>query len=169
MKNNKTRSGILGLITLLSLTLGLTAQADCKCKKNMETVRTVYSAFQKGDIPTILSHVSADVKWEIWETGNTAQDQGVPYMQPKEGKTGVGEFFASLANVTFHEFAVKNIMAGGNQVTGLVYLDATFKPTGKSLKDFEIHLFTFNDKGEINGFKHFLDTAKHIEAITPNK
>jgi predicted ATPase len=41
------------------------------------------------------------------------------------------------------------------------------KATGKLLRDEQLHLWTLDDRGQIVAFRHYLDTAKHIEASTP--
>jgi uncharacterized protein len=36
--------------------------------------------------------------------------------------------------------------------------------SGTIVRDDEIHLWTFDSSGEVVRFRHYLDTAKHIEA-----
>lgn len=165
MKINKlARTLLVPFLFSTALGLATSTQAQADCSKNTATIGAMYEAFAKQDIPAILSHLSEDVKWDVWEVDNFAQRLGVPYLQPRTGRSGVSDFFASLVDVDFHVFQVRNIMCGGNQVSAVVYVEATYKPTGKSLKDMEIHLFTLNGKGEVTDFHHVLDTAKHIEA-----
>lgn len=47
---------------------------------NLETVKAIYEAFGKGDIPFILSCLAENLAWEKWHS-NHAQTSSVPYMQ----------------------------------------------------------------------------------------
>ena len=59
---------------------------------HLATVGTIYEAFGKGDIPTILSHMAEDVQWEQW-ADNSAQAAGVPWLAPRQGKAASSHFF----------------------------------------------------------------------------
>jgi uncharacterized protein len=135
---------------------------------NTKTVQSMYEAFQRGDIASILAKISPDVVWDGWPD-NRAQRAGVPYLQCRKGRDGVAAFFQSLANMKFHGFQVRNLLAGGNQVAAEVAVEIEFLPSGKRLSDDEIHLWTFDSSGEVVRFRHYLDTAKHIEAMAARK
>ena len=47
---------------------------------NVETVKAIYDAFGKGDVPFILSCLDENVGWEKWDS-NHAQKADVPYMR----------------------------------------------------------------------------------------
>src|SRR5438046_7951857 len=82
---------------------------------NISTVQAIYEAFSKGDGAAFLERMSEDVNWEHW-SDNSAQKRGVPYLQARRGKAGVGEFLASLAAIELKSLDVLNLMEGGNQV-----------------------------------------------------
>ena len=46
----------------------------------------------------------------------------------------------------------------------MIEYDLTVKATGKRVRDEEIDLWEFGSDGKINAYRHFLDTAKAIEA-----
>lgn len=46
----------------------------------------------------------------------------------------------------------------------LIGCELTVKATGKRVRDEEIHLYEFGPYGKVAAFRHFLDTAKAIEA-----
>lgn len=133
---------------------------------NVETVKSIYEAFARGDIPYVLGLVAEDAEWEHWPE-NRAQQAGVPWMQARRGPAGAAAFFGVVSQMEFHCFDVQVIMDNGAHVGGLVSIDLTFKPTGKRITDEEIHVFVFNSEGKITGFRHYFDTAKHIEAAQP--
>jgi ketosteroid isomerase-like protein len=131
---------------------------------NIEVVARIYEAFGRGDVPAILEQLSDEVAWESW-SDNTAQRAGVPWMQPRPGKAAVQEFFASLASLEFHEFTVVSIVGSGSQVAAEIVVDAT-PAGGTRFRDEEVHLWNFDDASKVTRFRHYLDTAKHIAAVS---
>jgi hypothetical protein len=132
---------------------------------NIATVQSLYEAFGRGDIPAILDMQSDEVTWEAWDGQNAGQDAGVPWLQVRRGKEGVGAFFQDLAEgLEFHSFEPRNLLEGGNQVASTLAIDATAKATGERFQDEEIHLWTFDEAGKVVGLRHYADTAKHIRA-----
>ena len=129
-------------------------------------VGSIYELFGKGDVPAILEHVSEDAQWEHWKE-NSAQAKGVPYLQARKGKQGAADFLASLGAVELRDFKVGSILGGGNKVCAEIVIEFKVKATGKVLRDEQLHLWTFDDRGQVVAFRHYLDTAKHIEAGTP--
>jgi uncharacterized protein len=126
------------------------------------TVASIYDAFRTGDIPAILETLADDVRWEEW-TDNSAQKAGVPWLQRGDGKAGALEFFKIAGQMAIHEFRVLSLLAGGQQVVAEVVIDAT-APSGRRYRDEELHLWTFNDAGQVVRLRHYVDTAKHIAA-----
>ena len=125
-----------------------------------ETVLAMYQAFQRADVPFILDRLAPDVRWEDW-ADNHAQKAGVPWMKPLTGRANVVQFFQLLATFKFHRFDVLAVMGGGNHATGLIACDIEL-PNGKRFTEEEMHLFEFNEKGQVVKFRHYVDTAKAI-------
>jgi ketosteroid isomerase-like protein len=130
---------------------------------HVDTVRGIYESFSRGDVPAVLASISDDVRWEHWPA-NTAQAHGVPYLQAGRGKEGVGAFFASLAAIEMHDLQVLGYLEGGSFVTAIVEIEFTVRATGKRLRDQELHLWTLDAGGQVIAMRHYVDTAKHIEA-----
>jgi hypothetical protein len=128
-----------------------------------KTVQAIYDAFQRGDIPSILAKLSPDVVWDSWPD-NRAQQAGVPWVQCRKGRQGVAEFFETLKCMKFHSFQVRNLLTSGNLVAAEIAVDIELIPSGAALRDEEIHLWAFDAAGEVVRFRHYMDTAKHIEA-----
>ena len=129
---------------------------------NLKTAMRIYEAFGQGDVPTILELCADDVAWEHWED-NRAQRAGIPIMQSREGTAGVGEFFAAVGTLALHGFEVLNMMEGNNQVA-VTFVIEYDTPVGGHLRDEEMHLWTFDSAGKVCALRHYVDTAKHIEA-----
>lgn len=129
---------------------------------HLSTVQSIYAAFARGDIAAILAALAADCEWEAWPD-NAAQQAGVPWMAKRVGPAGTLEFFKIIGKFAIHDFKVLSMMAGDDQVAVCCSIDATVPTTGKRYRDEEIHLWTFNAAGKVGRFRHYLDTAKHIE------
>lgn len=134
-------------------------------EKNIETVKKIYEAFGKGDIPVILEQLSDNVQWEQW-ADNSAQKAGVSYMQPQKGKAGAAEFFKAVSQLTITDFQVLSIMGNENQVAAEFVIEADVPATGGHYRDEEMHLWTFDEEGKVIRLRHYTDTAKHIAAST---
>jgi ketosteroid isomerase-like protein len=131
---------------------------------NIETVRKIYKAFGAGDAQGILDQLADDVNWESWPD-NHGQNAGISYLKPQHGKAGVMEFLGAVArDLRVRNFEVLSLMEGGNQVVAEFLMDADVVPSGGHFRDEELHLFTFNDNGQVVRFRHYLDSAKHIAA-----
>jgi ketosteroid isomerase-like protein len=126
------------------------------------TVQEIYEAFGRGDIPAILERMTEDVEWEA--TRSSAQDEGVPWLLRRSGRDGVAEFFACLDAFEFRRFDPHSLLTGPGQVAAVVDLELVVKASGHTLADQEIHLWTFDDAGQVAAFRHVVDTAKHIAA-----
>ena len=129
---------------------------------NLNTTQQIYEAFGRGDVPAIVDLCAEDVAWEHWED-NWAQKKGIPILQERTGKLGVGEFFAAVGTLTMQSFEVLNIMEGGNQVA-VTFVIEYDTPVGGHLRDEEMHLWTFDPAGKVSGLRHYVDTAKHLSA-----
>lgn len=126
---------------------------------NAATVAGIYEAFGSGDIPSILEKLHPDVEWDVHDHGH-----GVPWLKGRKGKGDVAGFFESLQGFDFHQFDVKNVLVGGDQVVALVALRATWKETGKTLdEDSEVHVWTFDDEGLVTSMRHVVDTKMHVD------
>ena len=130
---------------------------------HLATINSIYEAFGKGDIPTILNYLSEDVQWEKW-ADNSAQNAGVPWMQAREGKEGAAEFFRIVGKFHIRDFEVLSIMGNDKQVAVEFVIEANIPATEGYYRDEEMHLWTFDEQGKVIRLRHYTDTAKHITA-----
>jgi len=131
--------------------------------KHIETVSKIYEAFGKGDIPSIISYLADEVRWEEWND-NTAQKAGVPWLKSGKGKSAAMDFFKVIGEMNFRHFEVKSLMEGPDQVASEIVIEVELPSNGIIVKDEEMHLWSFNDAGKVVRFRHYLDTAKHMSA-----
>jgi ketosteroid isomerase-like protein len=124
----------------------------------IETVRHIYAAFGRGDVPAILACLAEDVAWEYGQPPNP-----VPWLQPRQGRAAVPAFFdVLLSNVEFHRFEPTRQLGDGLLVVGLVAFEATVRKTGRRVVEVdEVHLFHFNEAGLVQRFAHRADTWQH--------
>jgi ketosteroid isomerase-like protein len=128
---------------------------------NVQTVQEIYGAFGAGDIPTIFSKLADNVEWDV---DATAAD--VPFMVPRRGIDGVGEFFQNLALADFTKFEPTAFLESGNIVVALLDIDFTVKATGKTVRQpDEVHIWRFGPDGKVVSFRHRVDTLAHHMAF----
>ncbi len=127
---------------------------------NANTVREIYEAFGRGDVPAILAKLDENVEWEYGFAPNE-----VAWLQTRRGPQEVGKFFESLAALEFHTFTPKAILAGEDVVLALIDISFTVKKTGKKFsEEDEVHVWRFNDAGKVVRFRHCADTNQHVQA-----
>jgi ketosteroid isomerase-like protein len=128
-----------------------------------QTISSIYAAFGRGDVPTILAALSEDVAWE-WAYDDSI---GVPWLLPRRGPAQVGEFFRVLATqLVVQRFEVKTLLAKGSVVVGLIDFDATVERTGRVIREREeAHIWHFDAAGKVVRFRHAADTLQHVRAL----
>ena len=126
---------------------------------NVTFVESLYAAFQRADIATIIAGLAPDVRWEMVGRPNDYVRFG-----PRSGVGGVQEFFKILAeNEDFTEFQPNEFYADGDKVFVLGRLSLKFKKTDRKVATDWAHIFTIKD-GKVAEFKEFLDTAQFAAA-----
>ncbi len=132
---------------------------------NLETVRGIYEAFGRGDVPAILEVLADDVAWEVWPD-NSAVAAGLPWMVPRRGKAEVVKFFEAAGQMEVLDLQILNLMEGGGQVAVSFVFEANLPAWGGGhYRDEEIHLWTLDDQGKVTALRHYTDTAKQIAAF----
>jgi ketosteroid isomerase-like protein len=122
---------------------------------NVDTVKKMYEAFGRGDIPAILDKLDDNVQWD---TAMTVE--GVPWLTPRKGKANVPGFFEALAPLQFTKFDPHTIMGEGNKVIAVVDIEADHKGNHYVIPN-EGHLWTFGKDGKVIDYQHMTDTAMH--------
>jgi uncharacterized protein len=129
---------------------------------NLEIVGGIYEAFGRGDIEFILDKIADDCAWESW-LDNHGQNAGIPPMKPRHGRAGVAKFFEYVATMQIQDFQVLDMLASDQQVAVEVQISIAM-PDGGSVTDEEVHLYSLNGEGKISRMRHYVDTAKQIQA-----
>jgi ketosteroid isomerase-like protein len=130
----------------------------------LEVVRDIYDSFGRGDIASILGHMSDDVEWEYGLT-----PMGVPWLEPRRGRHEVPRFFEAMAGFDLHRFQPKTFLANESVVVVLIDVDLTVKSTGKRIvEEDEVHIWYFDSQGRVTRFGHKLDSHQHWLANQPS-
>ena len=128
-------------------------------QENVETIRGMYEAFGRGDIPFIINALDAQVEW--WEAENFIYADQNPYVGPNAVLQGV---FGRI-NVEWDGFKVspKEILDAGDTAVSQGYYSGINKQTGREVRAQFAHFFTFRD-GKIVKFQQYTDTAQFLIA-----
>ena len=118
---------------------------------NLNAVQAVYDAFAKGDIPTVLGFLSADIDW--------TEAEGFPYAGTYHGPKAVLEgVFMRLGSEWEGYAAVPDeLIDGGDTVVALGKYSGTYKRTGKSFQANFAHVWKIRD-GKAFRFVQYVDT-----------
>jgi ketosteroid isomerase-like protein len=154
------RRNFLAFAAAASAALGGNALAQGADTPNVVLVKSLYAAFGKGDVATIVGACTPDVDWV-----NVGRASDFPTFGPRKGPAGVQEFFNLVgANLKFSEFSPKEFYPVGDKVFVLGFYAMTVTKTGKPMQSDWLHVFTIAD-GKVKAFSEFLDTARAVEAF----
>jgi ketosteroid isomerase-like protein len=122
-------------------------------------IQSLYAAFGKGDVATIVNGLTPDVDW--CTVGRISDFQA---FGPRKGPKAVQEFFKTVAdNEDFQHFSPREFYAADDRVFVLGDYAMTVKKAGKIFASDWVHVFTIKG-GKVAKFREFLDTAAAAEA-----
>jgi hypothetical protein len=127
---------------------------------NVKLVRSLYDAFLRGDIATIVQALTPDATWEV-----TGRRSDHPLLGRRHGPQGAQEFFQTLAETQEPtDFSPRDFHAADDKVFVLGHYGWKMRKTGRTIESDWIHVFTIKD-GKVKAFREFTDTAKLAEAF----
>ncbi len=131
-------------------------------QENVDTVKELYAAFERGDLTTVREIMHSDIEW--YEAENFPYDDGNPYVGQDAVLDGV---YARLTG-EWDRFAEElgNVLDAGEQIVTTGYYTGTYKPTGNNVWAQFVHVWTVRD-GRITAFQQYTDTAQFKDAIGP--
>lgn len=127
---------------------------------NLTSVRAVYDAFAKGDVPAVLGFLNPDVEW--------TEAEGFPYGGTYVGPQAVLEGVFMRLGTEWDGFAAvpDEFIDGGDAVVALGEYSGTYKATGKSFRANFAHVWKVKD-GKAVGFTQYVDTLIVRRALQP--
>ncbi len=128
---------------------------------NAETIRTIYAAFGRGDVPAILSHLTENVDWD--NSRDSAKE--IPWHGNFSGKAKVPGFFTAIAkHVDVPVLELKEFVSDDRGVAVRLHVRLVVKKNGRAAEFDAIHLWTFDGQGRVAGYRQFNDTAAELAA-----
>ena len=125
-----------------------------------QQVQRLYDAFNRGDIPSILSSLHKDVIWEVMGQPD------VPYAGIYHGPDDVKKFFVKLKDcIEMKEFVAEHILENGNLVIATGFMNATGRKTNKHFSTIWSMTYEFDENERIVHFRDCYDTLVTARAI----
>src|SRR5438309_1550641 len=95
---------------------------------NVKLVRSIYDAFKRGDVETIVNAASPNIHWEI-----TGRKKDFPLLGVRKGQQGVQDFFNTLAETQdVSEFSPREFYAACYKVFVTGHYGWKIRKTGRS-------------------------------------
>ena len=130
-------------------------------QENTNTVKAMYAAFGRGDIPALLNSLADRIEWEI-----PGRQDGIPFAGTYRGRDSVGQFFTLMAeSIDYNLFEPREFIAQGNQVIALGRYKATAKPSGNTFETEWAMAWTLSE-GKATHFRVYDDTSAVLAALT---
>ncbi len=125
---------------------------------NIECVRSIYSAFKRGDISGILRCMDETIVFIV--PGSSA----VPLAGTRRGLEQVRDYYRELADrVAYTLFEQREMIAQGNRVVALIHYEGRYKPDGGAFAVDSAMLWTLGN-GRALRFQEFTDTEALVRA-----
>ena len=126
---------------------------------NLDKIKAVYAAFAKGDIPSVLEVLSAEIEW--------TEAEGFPYGGTYVGPRAVLEGVFMRLGSEWNGFAAVpyEFVDGGETIVALGKYGGTYKATGKSLQVEFAHVWKLRE-GKAVRFVQYVDTLLVHRAVT---
>jgi ketosteroid isomerase-like protein len=121
-----------------------------------ETVREVYGAFERGDIPAIVATVAEDVDWRVPEN--------LPHGGDFHGREGVTRFFQGLGE-TWDGLGLEldALVSGDDRVLAVASIRGRLRATGEETGYRSVHAWTLHDGVPVR-FDEYVDAPLSLPA-----
>jgi ketosteroid isomerase-like protein len=136
--------------------------ATVKQDVNLNVVKNAFDDFLRGNVAAVVNACTDDVEWGSYDNPAT------PYAKTYRGKSGVADFFATLAGaVDYQAFELKELHASGDRVFAKVYHKATVKSTARGFAHDFLMEFRLRDEKICNAFA-YVDSRDQAAAFSEN-
>ena len=130
-------------------------------QQDANTIRALYEAFGRGDIPFVLGALDSQVEWR--EADNFIYADKNPYLGPGAVLEGV---FARIGGEwEWFKVSPDEVLDAGETIIGRGYYSGVYKQNGNEVRAQFAHFFTFRD-GKIVKFQQYTDTAQFLKATS---
>lgn len=126
---------------------------------NTATVQEIYEAFGRGDVATIVGHVTDDVDW-----ASEADSKIAPWHGIHHGKRELPDFFTAIAeSVDVTDFTPLTFASNGDDVLTVVRFGMRVRATGREGSMEIHHWWHFGPDGKVARYRGSEDTALTAE------
>jgi ketosteroid isomerase-like protein len=126
---------------------------------NIAFVQSLYAAFKRGDIATVIAGMASDVEWTV-----NGRRKDYPLLGSWKGQADVQKFFQGVAeHEEATEFSPREFFGADDTVCVLGHYAWKIRKTGRSVASDWAHIFTIRN-GKVVRFLEFNDTAQFAEA-----
>ncbi|MBE9041232.1 nuclear transport factor 2 family protein [Oscillatoriales cyanobacterium LEGE 11467] len=129
---------------------------------NLDIIKTLYQAFENGEIDIILDILDPNVEWH--------ESEKLPYGGTFVGRDAVlaGVFEKIGLEWENFEARVEEFLDAGDTIVALGFDRGTYKTTGKSMQAPTASVWTLK-QGKVVKFVQYIDTIKVCEATINNE
>ena len=125
----------------------------------LETVKAVYAAFGRGDVPGVLEHWSDDATLEWYGP------EAIAFAGTWRGRAGAQEWLTLVTStIEFHAWEPREFYTQGDTVVVLGYEKGTIRRTGRVYEQQWTQAFTVRDAAVVR-YRQFADTAAVAAAV----
>src|SRR5688572_12021983 len=125
---------------------------------NIALARSLYDAFARGDVATVLGAFDENIEWH--------EAEGMPYGGVLRGPQAIAENLFGPLNNDIEDFTIhaEEFYAGGDEVVTIGRYAGKGRESGKQLDLPFVHAWTFRE-GKITRFRQFADAGRFNEAL----
>ncbi len=128
--------------------------------RNMAVVQGIFDAFNKGDLPTILSSFSEDADFR--EPG---PEKVMPWVKPRKGREEIAAYLGEVMQyLQFQPLEIRKIFAQDNHVIVIGYACIKVLKNGQHAEAEFVMTFELKN-GEVVHYRNYYDTYKFVAAI----
>ena len=126
---------------------------------SVQIIRSIYDAFEKGDVPTVLAQMHQSIEWK--EAENFIYADRNPYIGPQAVLDGV---FMRLGS-DWESFTVtpEQWLDASDHVVVLGSYTGTYKATGREVRAQFAHVWSLKESKVVR-FQQYTDTKQFEEA-----
>ena len=126
---------------------------------NVSLSQSLYAAFGRGDVATIIAALSPGVVWRV-----NGRPSDYPLLGTWNGPKAVEQFFKGVAETEdFSDFSPREFFAADDRVFVLGHYALTVRKTKWPVASDWVHVFTVRD-GKVGAFTEYTDSAQFAEA-----
>jgi len=130
-------------------------------QQNVDTIRSLYDLFAKGDVPSVLAGFHPEIEWN--EAENFPYADGNPYIGPNAVLEGV--FMRLGSEWDYWNLDIGELLDAGESVVAMGRYQAKNRTTGKEISAQFAHVWKLRD-GKAVSFQQYADTHQVVDAVT---